>query len=498
VERTSGGGTHCEVAHCADGTDNDGDGKIDFPHDPGCLSFEDDDESDDCNQTPAGPNCPQCGNRIDDDGDGKIDYDPPAGSVSDPGCSSASDPSEIDECIPGVAVSEFSATGAVMGNTTGLMNHFAPLAGCGFSSGQGPDQVFHYRIDQPTKSVSAHMVAPTTFSSPLLYVRRNMCGDANSQVACAANSNDLTATATTLGVGDNLYFFADGEFTSSVGTFTMQLDVSLDFMAVCDPAVTWKHCGAGLKCQSNHCVKTQCADGIDNDGDGWIDYPLDPGCTSLNDDTEAGDTCRTNPTASTCPQCGNGIDDDGDGLIDYPADPGCTDRADPDENDDCVPAAGMPSVQVTDITSTGQASGTTSGTSVFHQSTVGCGSAADPNGPEKVFMYRLTQAVSSMTVTTCTAGLACGMSTPPTCSTAFDTVIYVRKGACLNNNTSIEIGCNDDNGAGSPPAGTCGTSEGLQSYIHTGPLQPGIYFIFVDGYVTTSMGGFHVSVTTTP
>ncbi|HSQ65986.1 MAG TPA: hypothetical protein VLM85_22345, partial [Polyangiaceae bacterium] len=33
-----------------------------------------------------------------------------------------------------------------------------------------------------------------------------------------------------------------------------------------------------------------CADGIDNDGDGLVDYPADPGCFSANDDTEQAGT----------------------------------------------------------------------------------------------------------------------------------------------------------------------------------------------------------------
>lgn len=32
---------------------------------------------------------------------------------------------------------------------------------------------------------------------------------------------------------------------------------------------------------------TQCADGIDNDGDGLIDFPQDTGCTDLSDDDES-------------------------------------------------------------------------------------------------------------------------------------------------------------------------------------------------------------------
>ncbi|MFT5357005.1 MAG: putative repeat protein (TIGR01451 family)/MYXO-CTERM domain-containing protein [Polyangiales bacterium] len=63
----------------------------------------------------------------------------------------------------------------------------------------------------------------------------------------------------------------------------------------------------------------ECADGIDNDGDGDIDFGADPGCSSLIDDTELGP-----------PDCNNGVDDDGDGLTDLD-DPGCTDGDDVSE-----------------------------------------------------------------------------------------------------------------------------------------------------------------------
>jgi hypothetical protein len=509
VERVAGMGPHCEIARCADGMDNDGDGKIDFPHDPGCTAFEDDDETDDCgNAPPAGPNCPQCGNHIDDDGDGKIDYDPPAGSMSDPGCSSASDPSEIDECIPGVMVSEFDTNGHATGDTSTQANHFAPTTACVFEA-LGPDQVLHYRVDQPTRQVTATMV-PTggTFNDPILYIRKNMCGDLNSQDGCAtAISGQVQATATNLAVGNDLYFFADGEFaTGSAGAFTMQLDVQLDFQATCNPAVTWKHCGTGLKCQNNTCVKTQCADGIDNDGDMWIDYPNDPGCQTLDDDSENSDTCRTNPTGpgNMCPQCGNGIDDDGDGLIDYPADPGCSSRADNDESDDCFPMMGQPGVMVTDITGMTDVVGTTCPAGVTCPGTCTAGTncgvftsdtcATFSTGPEKVYLYRLTAPATSMTATTCN-----NCSASP-CPTDFDTVVYIRKQTCINsagNAAMNEVVCDDDNGSMTPPAGTCGTSEGLQSYVHTGPLMPGNYFIFVDGY-STNMGHFHLHVSVTP
>jgi hypothetical protein len=66
-----------------------------------------------------------------------------------------------------------------------------------------------------------------------------------------------------------------------------------------------------------------CYDGIDNDGDGLVDFRVgdlgDPGCAS--------------PTASTeSPACNNGIDDDNDGLIDI-TDPGCVSPSDNGEFD---------------------------------------------------------------------------------------------------------------------------------------------------------------------
>lgn len=62
-----------------------------------------------------------------------------------------------------------------------------------------------------------------------------------------------------------------------------------------------------------------CQDGIDNDGDGLIDYPADSGCVSPQHDTEAS-------------QCEDGIDNDGNGLVDFPNDPSCSSFDDASEN----------------------------------------------------------------------------------------------------------------------------------------------------------------------
>jgi hypothetical protein len=56
-----------------------------------------------------------------------------------------------------------------------------------------------------------------------------------------------------------------------------------------------------------------CSDGLDNDGDGLVDYPDDPGCSATTDDSE---------NDAGLP-CDDRLDNDGDGLVDFPRDPGC-------------------------------------------------------------------------------------------------------------------------------------------------------------------------------
>ena len=56
-----------------------------------------------------------------------------------------------------------------------------------------------------------------------------------------------------------------------------------------------------------------CRDGLDNDGDGRVDFPRDLGCTTADDGTEE-------------PPCADGFDNDGDGLVDDAEDPGCGGR----------------------------------------------------------------------------------------------------------------------------------------------------------------------------
>ncbi|RLG21457.1 hypothetical protein DRN74_02765 [Candidatus Micrarchaeota archaeon] len=67
--------------------------------------------------------------------------------------------------------------------------------------------------------------------------------------------------------------------------------------------------------------RVACNDGIDNDGDGYTDYPADPGCKRRWDRSEL----------NRFIECDDGIDNDGDGYIDR-SDAGCSSPRDNDES----------------------------------------------------------------------------------------------------------------------------------------------------------------------
>jgi hypothetical protein len=68
-----------------------------------------------------------------------------------------------------------------------------------------------------------------------------------------------------------------------------------------------------------------CDDGLDNDLDGLVDFPADPGCSSGSDTSEH----------SASLVCDDGLDNDGDGFTDDPADPGCFSVTSAIENPRC-------------------------------------------------------------------------------------------------------------------------------------------------------------------
>ncbi len=87
--KASGLDFRCAAPACADGVDNDSDGKRDYPNEPGCASPSDDDEAD---SSPL----PACSDGLDNDSDGATDF------PADTACAAASDLSEAAACLNGI------------------------------------------------------------------------------------------------------------------------------------------------------------------------------------------------------------------------------------------------------------------------------------------------------------------------------------------------------------------------------------------------------------
>jgi len=183
----------------------------------------------------------------------------------------------------------------------------------------------------------------------------------------------------------------------------------------------------------------ECNDLLDNDNDGRVDLN-DIGCVDGLDNSEA--------DPAEVPQCGDMIDNDGDGDIDYPADDGCTGAGDPRETPLC-----MFTEEIIEVPANG---------GVFPYNTAGqpsvgrarCGGG----GPQSVAALTLNRA-SAVTFTIE--------------GNQYDTLIHLR-GVCDDANT--ELACNDD-------------FNGLASQISVPRLEPGTYFLFLDGFAGQAGAG---------
>jgi len=154
--------------------------------------------------------------------------------------------------------------------------------------------------------------------------------------------------------GDNL---SDYEEACAIGTDPCLLDTDgdginddVDECPLEGPADP----GLGEILEPNGCIRqSQCSDGIDNDGDTFIDYVYDAGCDDILDDIEEGaclDAFDCSDISSVLVECGNGGDCacfqnvDGPSVCVDATTPcaglvGCGTGADCAANEACVPAS---------------------------------------------------------------------------------------------------------------------------------------------------------------
>jgi len=124
----------------------------------------------------------------------------------------------------------------------------------------------------------------------------------------------------------------------------------------------------------------------------------------------------------------------------------------------------------------GAFTGTTSGTSAL----AGNCTSASGTAPEQVFQWTAPRS-GTATIKTCSTTL-----------TAFDTVLYLRRGACAG---GTEVACNDDTTG-------CGTTTDVSNPHRGSTISPAVtagqvYYIVVDGYATAK-GNFLLTLTPPP
>ncbi|MCB9521848.1 MAG: hypothetical protein H6702_00530 [Myxococcales bacterium] len=271
---------------CANGADDDGDGSVDYPEDPGCAGVGDRDETDKAVT-------PRCSDGIDNDRDGKTDF------PEDDGCTSAADYDERGTCGD-----TYDPPGLSDGQSLVIDSRRGEFESEGSCGGRGsPEVVFFYKLTRDVEALEITTDLPATEAYTTLYVRRTACLDTSTEVGCQAEDVRSGNPGHTLRL-ENLrrgdyYIFADG--------------------------VTGR--GGLIEIQVNEIPLAACLNRLDDDRDGKVDYPSDPGCEFPQD--------RDEEDPLQLPACTNDEDDDGDGFVDYPLDLGCVSAAGDSEVDIC-------------------------------------------------------------------------------------------------------------------------------------------------------------------
>jgi hypothetical protein len=276
-------------AACSNGLDDDGDGKIDFEADgtgdSGCTNNMDNNETDATKICQNGSNAATnliiniIGHK--DDAGADLPKDIYIGSKTEPVLTG----SNIQLVSDGVAVQD-----------TGFQDN---VVGLSVYRGDGYFFLLNKSVGLEREMIQADFAIT---GAKITKVINYNFDNPNDGVVEPDNSSqdeyDITPGSST------------GSFTSSVRNGIDGVYIYYEY----EPKI-----GGGCQCQDN----------IDNDNNGFVDYPKDFGCISPIDDEEV----VSSQQLVLYPACKNGLDDDGDGKIDFPDDSGCESVVDNSEAD---------------------------------------------------------------------------------------------------------------------------------------------------------------------
>ncbi|WP_197040924.1 MopE-related protein [Chondromyces apiculatus] len=287
---------NCVPEICNDGIDNNCDGRIDCA-DTACF---------------FAPNCAplpeQCNNGLDDDNDTLID-------CQDPDC--ANNPFCVLQQANCLSPKLIPGSGTYTGDTTG---HISETKGvCGGDAGEA---VFYFILTTPSR-VELDSIG-TSFDSTL-YVRTGAC-NSGAEIGCdddSAGSNWAARLLFNILYPGTYYVFLDGYTIdqsggANEGPFALNVQITPNPPEICDDGIdndgdVYVDCadpdcvttGACLNCANGAAPGPEfgvaaCTDGIDNDCDGTTDCG--------DDDCSASDYYVT--------ECCNGADENGNGIPD--------------------------------------------------------------------------------------------------------------------------------------------------------------------------------------
>ena len=375
---------------CQDTFDNDADGLIDAD-DPGCTGVSDRDETD--------PDEPAiCNDGLDNDMDGEIDY------PADPDCVAQGAPREAPLCPFDVPVIDVGQAGGmfelpvlerVPGGTNGTCE-----------PGGSPEYLLLLELDDPS-DVTVQIFENGIPASASIHARTD-CADVATETGCRRSVDNMMPLALNNLDRGRHFIFAEQGFLAAENDRQVVVTVVSNIRA--------------------------CNNLIDDDLDELIDLD-DPGCTQGLDDSE------NDPPE--VPECADGIDNDEDGNIDFPADPNCDAAGDVDEALACE--------LVDDVVAVPVAGGRFMFDTRNRPNNYSSNCAANAAGGEIVYALRLERA-RNVTVEITEA--------------TFDTALHMRT---LCDDAATQLVCDDDGGLGT-----------LSRFSQQ--LQPGEYFIFVDGF----------------
>ncbi len=270
------------AAACNNAADDDGDGLIDWPEDPGCFIAGDRDEADD-------PSPTACSNGLDDDGDGLTDW------PDDPECPSRGGRTEALACAAGPVVPLDGDSGVIVlpvgGERSGTRH-----PGCSAPEGSAAVLAFERARPSSLRLLVVQDYSDDLAGPPLDSTRLAVSTDCDDPAATLACSEGPALVVPQLPAGPVRVFVHGPDVHPAVD----------DLGPMAPPRrIEWRFDAPFV---------AACADGRDNDEDGAVDA-ADPGCRDADDDVE-----HDPPTP---PQCADRVDGDGDGALDWPDDPDC-------------------------------------------------------------------------------------------------------------------------------------------------------------------------------